>query len=231
MVSTNSPWHLLREQLMQIEDIMIPSAPFEKIEKSNDNHWIEFDVDVLITEKVNNNKIGCWISVSELNHSIVIINILNNDGSIHPFDIILSFNDINFKNITKETAQCIINAHQGKQIKIHIRRLQPKILETIEFNLHNKNFLSSNELGFTIHGGIKKNNSNDLGLFIIGIKPNSQASNNGRLRIGDRLMQISNTYITINLQCIEIDMALKLIKRMKKESTSLTLVVAHQTQN
>jgi hypothetical protein len=228
MVSTNNPWHLLREQLMQIEDTMIPSAPFQKIEKLNNNHWIEFDVDVLIAEKVNN-KIGCSIFVSELNHSIVIINILNNDGSLHPFDIIISFNDINFMNITKETGQCIINAHQGKQIKIHIRRLQPTILETIEFNLHNNSFLNSHELGFTIHGGIEKNNSNDLGLFIIGIKPNSQASNNGRLRIGDRLMQISNTYMTINLQCIEFDMALKLIKRMRKESKFLTLVVAHQT--
>jgi len=230
MVSTNNPWHLLREQLMQIEDTMIPSAPFQKNEKFNDNHWIEFDIDVLMSEKVNN-KIGCLISINELNHSIVITNILNNDGLLHPFDIILSFNDINFTNMTKETAQCIINAHQGKQIKIHIRRLRPTILETIEFDLHNESFINSPKLGLTINGGIGKTDSTDPGLFIIGIKPKGRAANNGRLRIGDRLMQISNTHITINLQCIEFDMALKLIKRMREESTILTLVVAHQTQN
>jgi len=215
---------------MQIEDTMIPSAPYQKDEKSNDNHWIEFDIDILIGEKVNN-KIGCLISVSELNHSIVITNILNNDGLLHPFDIILSFNDINFSNIKKETAQYIINAHQGKQIKIHIRRLQPTILETMEFNLQNNSFINSRKLGFMINGGIEKTNSNDPGLFVVGISPNGRAANNGRLQIGDRLMQISNIHTTINLQCIEFDVALKLINRMTKESTSVTLVVAHPTPN
>jgi hypothetical protein len=226
MVSRNSSWQLLREQLMQIEDTMIPSAPFQKSMRNiiNDKHWIEFDIDVLIGEE-GNNQIGSFIYVNELNHSIIIKHILNNDGGlIHPFDIILSFNDINFTNIIKETAQCIINAHQGKLITIHIRRLQPTIVETIEFNC-----LNSRKFGFTIDGGIGRND--DPGLFITGIKQNGQAAKNGRLRIGDRLMQISNTYITVNLQCIELDLALKLIKRMKKESTSIILLVAHQTQN
>jgi C-terminal processing protease CtpA/Prc len=232
MVSSNNPWHFLREQLMQIDDMMSPSAPFEKSMRNtiNDNQWNEFDIDILLAEK-NNNKIGSFISINEFNHSIVITNILNSDGLLHPFDIILSFNDINFTNMTKETAQCIINAHQGKQIKIHIRRLRPTILETIEFNLHNDSLMNSRKLGFTIDGGIGKNQDNDPGLFIIGIKSKGRAANNGRLRIGDRLMQIKNTHITVNLQCIELDAAIKLIQRMKKESTSITLVIAHQTQN
>jgi hypothetical protein len=230
MVSTNNSWHLLREQLMQIEDTMIPSAPVQKDEKFNDNHWIEFDMDVLIGEKVNN-KIGCLFTISECNYAIIITKILNNDGSLHLFDMILSLNDIHLTKMTKETAQCLINAHQGKHIKIRIRRLQPTILETIEINLHNQSFINSRKLGCTLHGGIGRNDSPDPGLFIIGIKPNSRAAINGRLRIGDRLMQISNTYTTINLQCMEFDMALKLIERMRNESTSITLVVAHPTQN
>jgi C-terminal processing protease CtpA/Prc len=220
MVSTNNPWNLLREQLMQIEETMVPSAPFSKEE----NHWIEFDINIFLEEKL-----GCWITVNELNHSIVITNIFNNhDGLIHPFDIILSLNDINFIDITQQTAQCIINAHRGKQIKIHIRRLQSTALETIEFHLHTDRFFDSRKLGFTINGGIRKTDRTDPGLFIIGIKPKSRAANNGRLRIGDRLMQISNIYTTINLQCIEFKKALKLIHRMRKESTSMTIVVAHQ---
>ena len=230
MVSTNNPWHSLREQLMQLEDPMLPSAPFQKVEKSYDNNWIEFDIDIFITDTVNN-KIGCSFSINKINHSIVITNIFNNDGSLNLFDIILSFNDINFTNITKEIAQYIINAHQGKQIKLNIRRLQPTILETIEINLNTKNFLHTSKLGFIINGGIRKNNLSDPGLFIVGIKPNSLAAINGRLRIGDRLMEISNTYTTINLQCIDFNIALKLIKRMRKESTFLTIIVAHPTQN
>ncbi|CAF1015211.1 unnamed protein product [Adineta steineri] len=230
MVSTNNPWHLLREQLMQIEDIMGPSAPYEKSMRNilNDNQWIEFDIDILISEKVNN-KLGSVISVNKFNQSIVITNILNNDESLHLFDIILSFNEMNFNDMPKDTAQCIINAHQGKIVKLRIRRLQPLMIEKIELNLYENNRRNSHELGFTIDGGLGKNKEHDSGLFIIGIKPRGRAATNGCLRIGDRLLQISNTYITINLQCIHLDDALKLIKRMRKESTSLTLVVAHPT--
>jgi len=234
MVSTNNPWHFLREQLMQIDDVMSPSAPFEKSMRNtiNDNQWNEFDIDVLLGEKNNNNnKIGSFISVNEFNHSIVVTNILNSDGLLHPFDIILSLNDMNFIGMTNEAARCIINAHQGKIVKLRIRRLQPSTLETIELNLSKRGLMNSCKLGFTIDGGIGKNKDNDPGLFIIGIKPKGRAANNGRLRIGDRLMQIKNTHITINLQCIELDAAIKLIQRMRKESTSITLVIAHQTQN
>ncbi|CAF1226223.1 unnamed protein product [Adineta steineri] len=230
MVSTNNPWHLLREQLMQIEDIMGPSAPYEKSMRNilNDNQWIEFDIDILISEKVNN-KSGSVISVNKFNQSIVITNILNNDESLHLFDIILSFNEMNFNDMPKDTAQCIINAHQGKIVKLRIRRLQPLMIEKIELNLYKNNRRNSHELGFTIDGGLGKNKEHDSGLFIIGIKQRGRAATNGCLRIGDRLLQISNTYITINLQCIHLDDALKLIKRMRKESTSITLVIAHPT--
>jgi hypothetical protein len=220
MVSMNNPWNLLREQLMSIEESMIPSAPFSK----DENQWIEFNTNIFLGDKL-----GCWISVNEFNHSIVITNISNNhDGVIHPFDIILSLNDINFTNITQQTAQCIINAHQGKQIKIHLRRLQPTNLETLQFHLPKTRCFYSRKLGFTIDGGVRKTDQTDPGLFIVGITPKSRAANNSRVRIGDRLMQISNTYTTINLQCIELQTALKFIHRMRKESTSITIVVAHQ---
>ncbi|CAF0848062.1 unnamed protein product [Rotaria sp. Silwood1] len=128
-------------------------------------------------------------------------------------------------------AQRIIKAHQGQIVKIRIRRLQPPILETIELNLQKYNLLNSRKLGFTIDDGIGNNNNHDddPGLFVIGIKPRSLAANNGRLRIGDRLIEIRNAYVTVNLQYIEFEVALKLIKRMRKESTSIKLVVAHQT--
>lgn len=227
MVSTNNPWHLLHEQLTQIEDTMIPSAPYRKDEKLNENHWIEFDTNILIGEKIG----GCLISIEEINHSIVITNVRNNDGLLHQFDTILSFNDINFLNLKKKAAEYIINAHQDKQIKIRIRRLQPTILETIELNLQENKIFNSHKLGFTIDGGIGKINPNDPGLFVIGIKTRSRVARNGRLRIGDRLMQISNKYSTINLQCMQLDMALKLIRRMKSESTSVTITVAHPIRN
>ena len=219
MVSANNPWNLLREQLMQIEEMSISSAPLSK----DENHWIEFDTNVLLGEKL-----GCWISVREFNHSIVITNILNNhDGVLRPFDVIVSFNDIHFTNMTEQTAQCMIDAHQGKEIKVHLRRLQPASLETIQFHFHTKGFFDSRKLGLTIDGGIGKADHTDPGLFIVGITSKSRAANNRRVRIGDRLMQISNTYTTINLQCIELAQALKLIHRMRKESDSITIVVAH----
>ena len=228
MVSTNNPWHELREQLMHIDENILPSAPFLKEEKFNDNHWIEFDLDVFLGDKINKN-IGCWITIKEYHQSIVIANICNNyDGLLRPFDIILTFNDINFNGINEETARCIIQAHQIKPIKIRLRRLQPSTLETIEFNLEKKDRFDSGKLGCTIDGGIDQTKSTDPGIFIRGIRSGSRAAKNGRLRIGDRLMQISNTYTTVNLQCIELHYALKLIQRMRKESTMITLVVAHQ---
>lgn len=228
MVSTNNPWHELREQLMHIDENILPSAPFLKEDKSNDSHWIEFDLDVFLGDKINKN-IGCWITIKKYHQSIVIANICNNyDGLLRPFDIILTFNDIHFNGINEETAQCIIQAHQIKPIKMRLRRLQPSTLETIEFNLEKQGLFDSGKLGCTIDGGIDQTKSIDPGIFIRGIQSGSRAANNGRLRIGDRLMQISNTYTTVNLQCIQLNYALKLIQRMRKESTMITLVVAHQ---
>lgn len=228
MVSTNNPWHLLHEQLMQIEDKMNPSAPYEKFMRNivYDNQWLEFDIEILIPDKVPS-----AIVVQKINQSIVITNFVHKDGLLHPFDIILTLNDMNFVNMPKEAAQCILNAHQGKLIKFRIRRLQPTALETIELNLQKNSFFDSPKLGFTLDGGVRKAQETDPGLFVVGIKTRGRAANNGRLRIGDRLIQISNTHSTVNLQCLELDQALKLIKRMRNESTSVTLVIAHQTQN
>ena len=228
MVSTNNPWHLLHEQLMQIEDKMNPSAPYEKCMRNivYDNQWLEFDIEILIPDKVPS-----AIVVQKINQCIVITNFVHKDGLLHPFDIILTLNDMNFVNMPKEAAQCILNAHQGKLIKFRIRRLQPTALEAIELNLQKNSFFDSPKLGFTLDGGVRKAKETDPGLFVVGIKPRGRAASNGRLRIGDRLIQISSTHVTVNLQCLELDQALKLIKRMRNESTSVTLVIAHQTQN
>lgn len=230
MVSTNNPWHILREQLMHIDEHILPSAPFLNEEKkSNENHWIEFDLDVFLGDQINK-KLGCWIAVKRIHQSIVITHICNNyDDLLRPFDIILTFNDINFHDINEETARVIIQAHQIKPIKIRIRRLQPNTLETIEFNLQKDRIFDTRKLGCVIDGGFDQIQSTDPGIFVVGIRPGSRAAKNGRLRIGDRLMQISNTYATVNLQCMELKYALKFVRRMMKESTMITLVVAHQS--
>lgn len=226
MVSTNNPWHALHEQLMRIDDNIMPSAPIRKDENSSDNHWIELDFDILIGDKF-----GCSISIMNLNNSIMITHVRNSDGLLRPFDTILLFNDINFENLTKETAEYIVHAYQGKHIRIRIRRLQPTNIEMVQVNFKDEWSLTSSKLGLLIDGGIQKRDRIDPGLFIVGIKPNSYAAKTGRLRIGDRLMQISNYHTTINLQCMDFHYALKLIERMRKESNTIILVVAHQTQN
>lgn len=229
MVSTNNPWHLLREQLMGIDEHILPSAPFRNEEKSDDNHWMEFDLELFLGDQINK-KLGCWISVKKFHQSIVITHICNNyDGLLRPFDIILIFNEINFQEINEETARLIIQAHQIKPIKMRLRRLQPNTLETIEFNLEKQGLFDSQKFGCVIDGGIDQTKSSDPGIFLVGIQAGSRAAKNGRLRIGDRLMQISNTYATVNLQCMELNFALKLIRRMRKESTMISLIVAHQS--
>ena len=220
MISTSNPWHALHEQLMHIDDNIMPSAPL------SDNHWVDLDFDILIGEKF-----GCSISVVNLNDSIVITHVRGNDGLLRPLDMIILFNDINFENLTKETAEYIIHAYQGKQIRIRIRRLQPTNIESVQIDFKEQWFLPSAKLGLMIDGGIRKRSQNDPGLFIVGIKPNSLAAKTGRLRIGDRLMRISNYHTTVNLQCMDFQFALKLIERMRKESSTITLVVAHQSQN
>ena len=93
------------------------------------------------------------------------------------------------------------------------------ISETIQFGLN-----ESTKLGFTI----ERETNGDPGLFVVGIKAKGLAAKNGRLRVTDRLLQITNRSTTVNLQCLELDTALRLIRRMKKESTTIKLLVAHR---
>ena len=221
MLSTNNPWQLLREQLMQIDDTGIPSAPMQKNDPSQDDHWMEFEADVCLP----NHAVGLDV----LNQSVVITHVCKDQESLRLFDIVLTLNSIDLRNIDKTTAQCLFDAHRGKRVSVLLRRLQPMCIETIDFPIKRKGLLQSNKLGFTIDGGIGKSATidNDPGLFIIGLTPRGRAAKHGCLRIGDRLLQLSNTHTTVNFQCMKLDKALELIARMKKESTSLQLVVAH----
>ena len=215
---------------MHIEDTIIPSAPVQKSQPPmsgsiQDEHWIEFDTDVCLP----NSTIGVQI----VNQSVVINHLCKDQESLRPFDIILTLNSIDFRNIVQDTAQYVLDAHRGQRVSVRLRRLQPMCLETVEFQIKKKGLLDSNKLGFTIEGGIgtSTETNKDPGLFIIGLKPRGLAAKHGRLRVGDRLLQLSSTHTTVNLQCMTLDRALQLISRMKKESSSLQLLVAHRTQH
>jgi hypothetical protein len=140
-------------------------------------------------------------------------------------------NNIDFRRMSKDTAQCLLDAHQDKTVSMRLRRLQPLSTETIEFHVQRKSVFHEKKLGFTITGGIEKTSlfNDDPGLFIVAINPKGQAARHGRLRVGDRLLQLSNQYSSVNLQCMQLDTALKLINRMINESTSMKLLVAHRT--
>lgn len=225
MLSTNNPWQLLREQLLHIEDTSIPTAPMNKSDSSQDDHWMEFEADVCLPSHA--------VGLDLINQSVVLTHVCKDHESLRLFDIVLTFNGIDLRNIDRTTAQYVFDAHRGKRVSVRLRRLQPMCIETIEFQIKKKGLLDSNKLGFTIEGGIGKSATidNDPGLFIIGLSPRSRAAKHGRLRIGDRLLQLSNAHTTVNFQCMKLDKALELIARMKKESTSLQLLVAHRTQH
>lgn len=195
----------------------------------HDDQWIEFDIDVLLAEKMNS-KAGCSLTVARLNYSIVVTTLSNESQSLRLFDTILTVNEIDFSYLSEATAKCILDAHRGKLIHMRVRRLQPSFLETIEFDLADRYAIKSSKFGFTIAGGIAKNDGNDPGLFVTGIASKGRAAGLGLLRIGDRLMQMSNTHESIQLQYLELDAALKLIRRMRKKSTCIKLVVAHPSQ-
>ena len=234
MVSTQNSWNSLREQLMRIESVMIPTAPLQKETRSmhrviHDDHWIEFDVELLLAEK-KNSKAGCSLSVARLHQAIVVTSVSNENQSLRSFDTILTLNEIDFSNLSEATARCILDAHRGKMIHMRVRRLQPSFLETMEFDLADRHAVKSSKLGLTIDGGIGKNDGKDPGLFVTGIASKGRAAGQGLVRIGDRLMQISNSHVSIHLQYLELDTALKLINRMRNESRWIKLVVAHPSQ-
>ncbi|CAF1086367.1 unnamed protein product [Didymodactylos carnosus] len=126
--------------------------------------------------------------------SVTVTRIIKNgiawkDNKLRLHDIILRVNNIDFTTITHAAAvEALRNA--GNKVTIYIRRLAPPYIEKIE--LHKSSITS---LGFSIAGGINNEHvKGDHGIFITNIIQGGIAGQNGRLRVGDRLMQISTSY-------------------------------------
>lgn len=226
MVSPNKSWSSLCEQLRQCEEIHyqpFPSAPVQKLTSTmnnvvQDEHWIEFDTDFYLSPDQSS------IRVDLIKQSFVIVDLHDENHVLKLFDVILKLNEIELKTQPKEIIQSLIDAHRDKHVSMRIRRLQPSHCETIEFHLNK----SKKKLGFTIDDD---KDSIDPGLFVVGIRARGLAAKHGRLRVKDRLLQITNRYTTVNLQCMELSNALKLIHRMKNESTMVKILVAHQSES
>lgn len=229
MLSTSAAWSFLSEQLRQLDEIHqpSPSAPVQKVSSVmtntiRDAHWIEFDTELFLPLHPS-------IGIDFIKQSVVITHLTEENQLLKLFDVILTLNEIELKNQRKDIIQCLIDAHQGKRVAMRIRRLQPSKTEMIQFDLEKSHRFQSKKLGFTID--TKSDSINDPGLFVIGIHRDGPAAQHGRLRVGDRLLQISNRYVTVNLQCMELDKALKLIQRMKKESNVIQLLIAHRYES
>ncbi|CAF1394517.1 unnamed protein product [Rotaria sp. Silwood1] len=102
-------------------------------------------------------------------------------------DIILRVNDTDFTQIEHQKAVDTFKSAESSVILV-VRRLAPPTVEEVVLEK-----MSNVGLGFCICGGINQEYvKGDYGIFITNIIPDSVADNNGRLKVGDRLMSVQS---------------------------------------
>ncbi|CAF0833766.1 unnamed protein product [Didymodactylos carnosus] len=159
--------------------------------------------------------------------SVVVTRITENgiaakDNRLRLHDIILRVNDIDFTNINHAAAvEALKNA--GNKVTLYIRRLVLPYMEEIELQKS-----PNSTLGFSIAGGISHEHvKGDHGIFITNIIQGGIADQNGRLKVGDRLIHVSTPKHNYDLQFVEHKHAVESIRRACDESDEIKLTVGH----
>ncbi|CAF0931594.1 unnamed protein product [Rotaria sordida] len=157
--------------------------------------------------------------------SIIVIHITENglvdrDGRLKLYDIILRVNGVDYSNIKHQTAVRILKMSRNI-VRLLIRRLVPQLIEVIELK-H-----SNGKLGIEIAGGIGSEYfKGDYCVFIIGISNQI----NKQLIIGDRLIEISSAKNTYDLRFVTQKEAKKRIELACSDSQKVKLTISSHTR-
>eukprot|EP00051_Salpingoeca_urceolata_P029687 m.490680 g.490680 ORF g.490680 m.490680 type:complete len:1184 (+) comp28474_c0_seq1:274-3825(+) len=136
------------------------------------------------------------------------------DGRLHVGDRLVEVNGVNVLNVLHEEAVKALQLNRTG-VKLVIARLPPPLEET-EMIVFEK---GAGGLGFSIAGGTDDMEDGDAGIYVTQIIENSSAARDGRLRGGDKILQVNGH----SLDMVTHDEAVKLLQQ---DDTQVQLFVS-----
>jgi len=141
------------------------------------------------------------------------------DGRLTVGDKLLEINNVNVENSTVDRAVDLIQSKKKLQLLVEKRALQQVVRSVREGAVDSQRGKESAielykdpefGLGFNIRGGSDANYlRGHPGIFVTSIKPGGSAERDGRLKIGDRLLEING----VDIRSVPQDAAVQLVQR------------------
>ncbi|KAG5684491.1 hypothetical protein PVAND_013721 [Polypedilum vanderplanki] len=131
------------------------------------------------------------------------------DGRIQVNDIIVSVNDVSVVDVTHALAVEALKS-AGDRVKLNVKRKRPPAVpQTAEIDL----VKGDKTLGFSIAGGIGNQHiPGDNGIYVTKIMDGGAAAVDGRLSIGDKLLNVKTKTMNKNLENVSHEDAVATLK-------------------
>lgn len=148
------------------------------------------------------------------------------DGRLSVGDKILEINGVNVENSTVDRAVDLIQSKKKKLLLLVEKKALQQVVKTVREGAVDSQRGKENcielykdpeyGLGFNIRGGSDANYlRGHPGIFVTSIKPGSSAERDGRLKIGDRLLEING----VDVRSVPQDAAVQLVQRSVEKVT------------
>ncbi|CAH3190102.1 unnamed protein product, partial [Porites evermanni] len=148
------------------------------------------------------------------------------DGRLSVGDKILEINGVNVENSTVDRAVDLIQSKKKKLLLLVEKKALQQVVKTVREGAVDSQRGKENcielykdpeyGLGFNIRGGSDANYlRGHPGIFVTSIKPGSSADRDGRLKIGDRLLEING----VDVRSVPQDAAVQLVQRSVEKVT------------
>jgi disks large protein 1 len=154
--------------------------------------------------------------------------LLDADGRIQVNDIIVSVNDVSVSNVAHaEAVEALKSA--GERVKLLIKRRRPHAGPTIiEIDL----VKGDKGLGFSIAGGIGNQHiPGDNGIYVTKIMEGGVSDSDGRLSIGDKLLNVKTKQFNKNLENVTHEDAVATLKAINGQVYLTVQKSQHIIQN
>lgn len=156
-----------------------------------------------------------FIYITRLRHGAA----AERDGRLSPGDRILEINGVDVRDITHNEALDLVRKGKGGRLKLVVQKRAIQLTEeddspsdgVIRIELHREK--KGKGLGFNIRGG--KDSPyipGDPSIYVTRIDSDGMAAKDGRLSVGDKLIEINN----VNVENSTVDRAVDLIQSKKK---------------
>ncbi|KAL7032042.1 hypothetical protein ACKWTF_007202 [Chironomus riparius] len=131
------------------------------------------------------------------------------DGRVHVNDIIVSVNDVSVVDVSHAMAVEALKS-AGERVKLNVKRKRPaSVAQVLELEL----VKGDKGLGFSIAGGIGNQHiPGDNGIYVTKIMEGGAAHVDGRLSIGDKLLNVKTKTMNKNLENVSHEDAVTTLK-------------------